>query len=219
MSYGQDQSGYGQNAMVPAGGAGFPGTGLQAPAFSHTTYKVTRPWLSFLGRKFYVYAPDGALTAYVKKPVFKLKQEFTIFADEQETRPILTVRQRQLIGLNIAHDVFDSASGQKVGTIRHKGLKSIIRDEWELLDAGDQVVGLMQEDGAALLRRFFPILTGKWHVELGGQPVARVNQLFKFFAKEFTVDLSESQGRIDPRFAIACALFALFAEAGREDRS
>ena len=214
MSYGQDQSqGYGQNAMVPAGGGG-----LQAPAFSHTTYKITRPWLSFLGRKFYVHAPDGSLTAYVKKPVFKLKQEFTIFADEAETRPILTVRQRQLIGLNIAHDVFDSASGQKVGTIRHKGLKSIIRDEWELLDAGDQVVGLMQEDGAALLRRFFPILTGKWHVELGGAHVAKVNQAFKFFAKEFHLDMSEGQGRIDPRFCIACALFALFAEAGREDR-
>jgi uncharacterized protein YxjI len=200
--------------MVPHGGGG-----LQAPAFSHVHYKVTRPWLSFLGRKFYVYSPDGALAAYVKKPVFKLKQEFTIFADEAETRPILTVRQRQFIGLNIANDVFDSASGQKVGTIRHKGLKSIIRDEWELLDAGDQVVGMMQEDGAALLRRFFPLLTGKWHVELGGSHVAKVSQAFKFFAKEFHIDLSEGQGRIDPRFAIACALFALFAEAGREDRS
>jgi uncharacterized protein YxjI len=200
--------------MVPAGGAG-----LQAPAFSHTHYKVTRPWLSFLGRKFYVYSPDGALAAFVKKPVLKLKQEFTIYADEAESRPILTVRQRQFIGLNIAHDVFDTATGQKVGTIRHKGLKSIIRDEWELLDAGDQVVGLMQEDGAALLRRFLPMLTGKWHVELGGAPVAHVRQIFKFFAKEFELDLSESQGRIDTRFAIACALFALFAEAGREDRN
>jgi uncharacterized protein YxjI len=193
--------------------------GLQAPAFSHQHYKVTRPWLSFLGRKFYVYSPDGALAAYVKKPVFKLKQEFTIFADEGERQPVLTVRQRQLIGLNIAHDVFDSASGQKVGTIRNKGLKSIIRDEWELLDASDQVVGMMQEDGAALLRRFFPILTGKWHVELSGQPVAHVRQNFKFFAKEFELDLSSGQGRIDTRFAIACALFALFAEAGREDRN
>ena len=211
MSYGQQQMG---GQMVPAGGGG-----LQAPPFSHAHYKVTRPWLSLLGRKFYVYSPDGALAAYVKKPVFKLKQEFTIYADEAETRPILTVRQRQLIGLNIAHDVFDSASGQKVGTIRHKGLKSIIRDEWELLDAGDQVVGMMQEDGAALLRRFFPILTGKWHVELGGSSVAKVTQAFKFFAKEFHLDMSEGQGRIDPRVCIACALFALFAEAGREDRS
>ena len=82
MSYGQDQSqGYGQNAMVPAGGGG----GLQAPAFSHANYKITRPWLSILGRKFFVYAPDGSLTAYVKKPVFKLKQEFTIFADDYVT--------------------------------------------------------------------------------------------------------------------------------------
>jgi uncharacterized protein YxjI len=199
--------------MVPSGG------GALAPhAFSSTTYKITRPWLSFLGRKFYVYTPEGALAAYVKKPVFKLKQEFTIYADEGETRPILVVRQRQFIGLNIAHDVFDASSGEKVGTIRHKGLKSIIRDEWDLLDPADQVVGLMQEDGAALLRRFFPLLTGKWHVELGGQTVAEIRQIFKFFAKEFALDIGQAQGRIDPRFAIACTLFALFAEAGREDR-
>ena len=214
MSYGQDQSqGYGQNAMVPAGGGG-----LQAPSFSHANYKITRPWLSFLGRKFFVYSPDGALAAYVKKPVFKLKQEFTIFADEAETRPILTVRQRQLIGLNIAHDVFDSASGQKVGTIRHKGLKSIIRDEWELLDAGDQVVGMMQEDGAAELDVPLAGEDREEAAEEGGAHVAKVNQAFKFFAKEFHLDMSEGQGRIDPRFCIACALFALFAEAGREDR-
>ena len=75
--------------------------GLAQHAFSSTSYKVTRPWLSFLGRKFYVYAPDGSLAAYVKKPVFKLKQEFTIYANENETQPILTVRQRQFIGLNM----------------------------------------------------------------------------------------------------------------------
>ena len=202
-----------QGQMVVAGQSG-----LAQHAFSSTSYKVTRPWLSFLGRKFYVYAPDGTLAAYVKKPVFKLKQEFTIYANENETQPILTVRQRQFIGLNIAHDVFDAATGEKVGTIRHKGLKSIIRDEWDLLDNGDQVVGLMREDGAALLRRFFPILTGKWHVELGGQTVAEIKQIFKFFAKEFSLDMSQAQGRIDPRFCVACTLFALFAEAGREDR-
>ena len=65
MSYGQDQSqGYGQNAMVPAGGGG-----LQAPAFSHANYKITRPWLSILGRKFYVYAPDGSLDRVLDMPV------------------------------------------------------------------------------------------------------------------------------------------------------
>lgn len=205
--------GYTGGAMVQAGGGG-----LATHAFSSASYKVTRPWLSFLGRKFFVHAPDGTLAAYVKKPVFKLKQEFTIYATENETNPILTVRQRQFIGFNIAHDVFDSMSGEKVGTIRHKGLKSLFRDEWDLLDNSDQIVGLMREDGAALLRRFLPILTGAWHIELGGSTVAEIKQIFKFFAKEFSLDMSQAQGRIDPRFCIACTLFALFAEAGREDR-
>ncbi len=209
---GYPQQGYPQQGgLVPAQGASMLPANLM-----HPTYKVTRPFWSFLGRKFHVYGPDGALVAFVKHPLLKLRAEFTIYTDESEQIPLLHVKARQLIGLNICNDVFDP-SGVKVGTIRSRGLKSIVRDTWDLLDANDQPIGLMQEDGASLLRRFIPLLLGKWHVELGGQEVAKVKQVFRFFAKEFSLDVSMSQGRIDPRFAIACAVFALMAESRRED--
>ncbi len=202
-----------QNAMVPQQ------TGLAAGPFNHQRYMIKRPFFSFLGRKFHVYAPDGSLVMYIKHPLLKLKQEFTIYTDESESVPLLTIKARAVIALNMAMDVFDARTGEKVGTVRSRGLKSIIRDTWDILDGADQPVGLMQEDGAALLRRFFPLLTSKHHIELGGQTVAQIRQIFRFFVKEFELDLSMNQGRIDPRFAVACSMLCLMAESNREQNS
>ena len=42
---------------------------------------------------------------------------------------------------------------QKAGTLRRKGLRSLLRDEWEVLDTNDRVIGQLFEDsiGLALL--------------------------------------------------------------------
>lgn len=200
------------NAMIPAGASG-----LAVGPFGHPTYTIKRPFFSFFDRVFRVYAPDGSLVLYVKHPVMKLREEFRLFADEAQQFPILLVRARQIIALNVCHDVFDAQSGVKVGTLRTRGLKSIVRDTWDILDPNDQPVGLMQEDSIALLRRVLPFIPSRHHVELGGGEVCRVTQQFRFFTKEFTVDLSMGMGRMDPRFALACSLLALMAEIHRQE--
>jgi uncharacterized protein YxjI len=199
-------------AMTPAGP-----TGLAAGPFSHASYTVKRSFWSFFSREFRVYSPDGNLALFVKHPLFKMREEWSLYADEGATQPLVTVRTRQILALNFVYDVVDSRTGQQVGSIRNKGLKSILRDEWDLLGPGDQPVGLMQEDGFALLRRFFPLLLGRWHLEIGGATVASIAQRFRFFSKEFS--LSIAPGSIDPRFAMACVMLALMREIRREDAS
>jgi len=185
--------------------------------FSHPRYVIKRPFLSFLGRKYHVYAPDGSQVMFLKHPVMKLRSEFTIYTDESESTPLLTVRSRSIVAMNMAHDVIDHATGEKTGSIRSRGLKSIVRDTWDILDANDQVIGLMEEDGAALLRRIFKFLPGRHKIELNGQRVATLKQNFRFFIKEQVLDLSTGAGKVDPRFAIGCALLALMKESARED--
>ncbi len=143
----------------------------------HPVLTIKRPFWSILGRKFHVYGPDGSLVAFVKHPLLKLRQEFTIFTDESERFPLLVIRARQLVGFNICFDVFDAASMQKVGSIRRRGLKSILRDTFELLDSNDQQVGVCEETGAALLRRFIPLLLGTWKIELQGQQIGIIGHL------------------------------------------
>jgi uncharacterized protein YxjI len=206
------QQGWGQEQGIVHQGS----QGMVPASLMHPTFTVKRPFWSLLGRKFHVYAPDGSLVAFVKHPIFKLRQEYTIFQDEAQTVPMMHVKARQIIGFNICFDVMDAASGQRVGTIRRRGLKSIFRDTFEILDPADQPVGVCEEEGAAILRRLFPILLGKWKIELQGQVVGQIRQVFRFFVKEFTLDMSMNQNRIDPRFAMALAIFALQAESARE---
>jgi len=184
--------------------------GLQS---SHLTVK--KPWLSLLGNKFWVYAPDGTLVAFVKMPLLQWKAEMTIYGDEAMTSPMMHLQVQKVMTVNPVFDVMDVSSQTRLGAVRKLGLK-LIRDKWELLDGSGTQVGEMEETGNSFLRRMFPLLLGKWEIRLGGTPVARITQVLKLFSKEFTLDLSESQGRLDPRFAIACAVFALLAESARE---
>ena len=184
--------------------------------FAHQQYVIKRPFLSLLGRKYYVYAPDGSLILFLKHPLMKLRGEFTIYTDETETTPLLVVRARKVLALNMAHDVIDPNTGETTGSVRSRGLKSIFRDVWDILDANDQVIGLIEETGFALLRRFIKFLPGRHKIELHGELVATLRQTFRFFIKEEVLDLTPGGDKLDHRFAIACALLALMKESARE---
>ena len=184
--------------------------------FAYQQYVIKRPFLSLLGRTYYVYAPDGSPVVFLKHPLMKLRGEFTIFADDTETTPILLVRARNVIALNMAHDVFDPNTSEKLGSIRSRGLKSIFRDVWDILDVNDQPIGLIEETGMAMLRRFIKFLPGRHKLELNGQLVATMKQTFSFFIMEEVLDLSPGGDRLDHRFAVACALLVLMKESARE---
>ena len=54
--------------------------------FAYQQYVIKRPFLSLLGRKDYVYAPDGSQVMFLKHPLLKRRGEFTIYTDETERR-------------------------------------------------------------------------------------------------------------------------------------
>lgn len=192
------------------------GTSAATP-FALGSYVIKRPFLTLFGRKFNVFGPDGQQVMFVKHKILTFKDEWNIYTDQSESTALIRVKARQAIGLNIVTDVFDAKTGEKVGAVRNKGLKSIVRDTWEVLDASDNVVGKFGEDSNALLRRFIPILLGHWHMEVGGTTVAKVDQTFRFFTKEFSLSITEG-GKVDPRLAIGCTMLALMRELMREAR-
>jgi hypothetical protein len=166
-------------------------------------------------RVFRVFTGDGQLIMYIQHPLLKLREEFMVYADEAKLRPLLRVKSRQVIAINFSYDIWDAQTGELLGSVQKKGLRSIVRDRFILLDAQGGEIGYAEEQGAALLRRLFPLLTSKHAIFVGGQQVAYIKQVFRFFTKEFTVDTQPST--VDPRFVLAVALLALIAEARRED--
>jgi uncharacterized protein YxjI len=187
--------------------------GVSLATQSH--YIIRRRFWSVFERIFRVFTGDGQLIMYIQHPLLKLREEFMVYADEAKTRPLLKVKSRQVIAINFSYDVSDAQTGQLLGSVQKKGLRSLVRDKFIILDALGIEIGYAEEQGASLLRRFFPLLPSRHAIFVGGQQVAFIQQLFRWFTKEFTVTTQPSS--VDPRFVLAVALLALIAEARRED--
>lgn len=180
-------------------------------------YVIKRKFWSIFERVFRVWTGDGQLIMYIKHPVFRLREEFMVYADEAQTRPLLLIKSKQVVAINFSYEVIDAATGRVLGSVQKKGWKSLLRDKFILFDATGTEIGYAEEQGASVLRRFLPILTSKHAIFVDNQQVAFIRQIFRFFTKEFSVDLQPS--RLEPQFILAVALLALIAESRREDRN
>jgi uncharacterized protein YxjI len=186
------------------------------PAFQHPHYQLKRQVFALTG-KLRFYAPDGTLVLFAEQKMFRLREDIRLYADEAKTQEVLLVKARQIIDWAAAYDVLDGATGQKVGALRRKGWASMIRDEWEVLDANDQPLGLLFEDsmGRAILRRFLlgSLLPQDYDLTIGEARVADLKQKFTFFGYEMGIDFSmDTAGRLDRRLGVAAATLLAIVE-------
>ncbi len=187
-------------------------------AFSFDRYLLKRQVFALAG-KFRFFDPSGRLVLFSEQKMFKLREDIRVYSDEGKTQEVLMIKARQFIDFSAAFDVVDSTSGQKVGALRRKGLASLLRDEWDVLDVGDNVIGKLYEDsmGLALLRRFLSnLIPQNYDITIGTDRVADLKQAFNPFAYQLNIDFSmDISKRLDRRLGIAAGIL-LAAIEGRQ---
>jgi len=186
------------------------------PAFSWSNYLLKRQVFALTG-KLRFYNPNGELALYVEQKMFRLREDIRVFNDESKTQELLLIQARNIIDFSAAYDVIEAASGQKVGVLRRKGFRSMLRDEWEVLDAADQPIGMLFEDsvGQALLRRFLlgSFLPQNYDITIGDERVADLRQKFNPFAYQMTLDFSmDTANKLDRRLGIAAGVLLAIIE-------
>lgn len=188
------------------------------PIFQFNQYTLKRQVFALTG-KFRFYNPSGQLVMFSEQKMFRLREDIRVYSDESKTQEVLMIKARQIIDFSAAFDVVDSATGTKIGALRRKGLQSILRDEWEVLDVGDNVIGSLFEDsmGLALLRRFLTNLVPQnYDLLVGGARVADLKQNFNPFTYELNLDFSmDVAHQLDRRLGIAAGIL-LAAIEGRQ---
>jgi uncharacterized protein YxjI len=193
-----------------------------AARFSHQTYLLRKKFWQFFGASFYVYDPIGAPVLYSKMKAFKLKEDIRVFTDESQQTEALSIQARHVLDFSGSYDVYDSATGARVGALRRKGLKSsFYKDEWVILDSTEREIGLIQEDNAflALLRKYLlgALIPQSFNVQIGERTVATFKQHFNLFATKLTLDFSLDPGRLlDRRLGIAAGILICAIE-GKQD--
>lgn len=185
-------------------------------AFLHNQYLLKRQVFALAG-KFRVFDPAGNLVLFSEQKMFRLREDIRVYSDESKTQELLTIKARQIIDFSAAYDVVDTTTNQKVGVLRRKGWASLLRDEWEVLDADDQPRGLLFEDtiGLAMLRRFLlgSLLPQNYDLTFGETRVADLRQIFNPFRYELTLDFNMDPARLlDRRIGIAAGILLATVE-------
>ncbi|WP_342565341.1 hypothetical protein NST84_09475 [Paenibacillus sp. FSL R7-0345] len=188
-------------------------------AYGYTEYTIRKKVFSIMSTKLHIYNSSEELVLYSQMKAFKLKEDIALYTDESMERELLRIKARNIIDFSVTFDVVDSETGEHVGALRRKGLKSILKDEWIILDRHDQEIGLIKEDSTfmALLRRVISFIPQKYSIELQGDPIPTYSQNINPFVTKITADFSgDRTGQLDRRLGLAAGIL-LCAVEGKQD--
>jgi len=133
---------------------------------------------------------------------------------------LLVIKAREILDFGATYDVVDSETGENVGALRRKALKSFLRDTWLILDRDEREIGLVQEDNMvlALIRRFLlSIVPQSFSGTVNGQPVFVFHRHFNIFVLRMDLDFTpDHHNLLDRRMGIAVAVLVSAIE-GRQD--
>ncbi|MFY1826042.1 hypothetical protein ACN47A_09025 [Myxococcus fulvus] len=196
-----------------------PASHLAPGRFGQSSYMIRRKVFKLFGGAFHIYDAAGNLAFYSKMKAFKLKEDLRIYGDEEMREELLSIKARGILDFGMTYDVTDASTGERVGALRRKGLRSILRDEWLVLDTNDQEIGKIEEDSMmlALVRRFLTtLLPQSFTGTVGGAQVLAFKQRFNPFVQKIDLDFGmDLQGRLDRRLGIAAAVLMCAIE-GRQ---
>jgi uncharacterized protein YxjI len=191
----------------------------QDQRWNYPGYYLKRQIFKLVGSNFFIYESSGSLVFFVHQKGFKLKEDITVFADEQKTTPLLYIRARQIMDMSAAYDVIDATTNERVGVLKRKGWHSIARDEWMVCDANEVQFGQLIEDTLlmALLRRLLTnLIPQNYDLLVNEQRMIDIRQNFNPFSYHLNVDCtSDPQKTVDRRLVIAGAVL-LAAIEGRQ---
>jgi hypothetical protein len=172
-------------------------------------YVLRRKFLKLFGNEFRVLDANGGEVLFSRQKAFKLREDIRVWTGDDMQTEVLWIQARQIVDFAAAYDVIDSATGQKIGALKRRGLKSIVRDEWILMDANDTEIGKFQEDSVAMaiIRRFINFIPQKFHMDVGLAHVANLKQNWNPFLLKMTIDFSPDRQKVlDRRLGLAVAI-------------
>lgn len=188
-------------------------------AYSHTEYIIRKKVFSIMGAKLHIFDTSEQLVCFSQMKAFKLKEDISLYTDESMQKEILRIKARNVVDFSATYDVHDTETGQHVGALRRKGLKSILKDEWIILDHHDQEIGKIKEDSTAmaLLRRFISIIPQQYNIEMDDITIPAFKQNFNPFVTKIIADFSEDRGgRLDRRLGLAAGVLLCAIEGKQE---
>lgn len=86
----------------------------------------------------------GQLLCYVKQKAFKLRESITVFADEEQARPLYRIAADRIIDLSAQYRI-ERADGALLGVVKRRGMRSLWRAQYEVSGGGGLAAFIIRE--------------------------------------------------------------------------
>lgn len=100
-----------------------------------------------LASQIYIRDANGNMMGYVKQKLLKLKEDINVFADESQTQHLYNIKADRMLDFSARYN-FTDANGNRIGSIKRKGMRSIFKANYEISDANDSHVMNINEENA-----------------------------------------------------------------------
>ncbi len=151
------------------------------------------------------------VVAYVRQKMFKFKEAIQVFTDENRSNVQYTINADRVIDFN-ANYIFSDASGERIGRVGRRGVRSILNAHYEVYNAlGNLEFNIREENPWA---KFFDALLGELPLvgvfsgyflnpryivkRTDGSEVARLSKEASFWGRRFKLEklgeLNDDQG-------------------------
>ena len=178
--------------------------------WENNRYTLRRQIIALTG-KIRIYAPERKLFCYAEQKMFRLREDIRVYEDDTKRSKLLIIQARQILDFAASYDVLDSRTVMNVGTLRRRGFQSMLRDQWEILGPGGEMIGVIEEDSGcrAALRRLLlgSLLPQTYMIRLADGGIAGTfTQRFHLFRYEMDLAFDVRPEQFDRRLGIAGAI-------------
>lgn len=169
-----------------------------------------------LGAEVEVFDDTGKVVLFAKQKAFRLREKLEVFTDSTREKLVLSIQARNIIDFHGTYDVMDEKEN-RIGALRRHGFKSILKDEWEVLDVNDNVIAKVEEDRMlmALLRRFLSnLIPQDYSIRINEKEIVDLKQDFNPFVYKLNVNIKEKV--LDTRLVLVSGILLSVIE-GMQD--
>lgn len=185
-------------------------------------YTLRRKFFKLAGAAFYILDEKGGMVAYCKQKAFRIREDVRIYTSEACTEELLRIGTTQVIDFSAAYQV-TLPTGERIGEFRRQGIKSMLRDTWQVLDGeGKQIAEITEDSGwAAMLRRlhdgFAMLMPQRFALRAAdGRHLATFRTHFNPFVYRLGVAVHEDDAEVDDLMVLAgaCLIGAIEGRQG-----
>lgn len=172
-------------------------------------YLVQRKFWRIFGGEFRVFDKNGTLVLFSEQAAFRLREDFRVYTDESQSTELLAIKTEQILEFGATFTVHDGTTGQQVGSLKRKALKSLVKDEWIIFDVAGSQIGMVAEANLtlALLSRLIGLIPQSYVITgRNSNTIARIQQHFNPFILKNRLTLVVPEPDIDRRLLIAAVI-------------